>query len=110
MSETTTASTTASAPTYQNYILYRTAAFMFQPGYSYTQGTTPVIPAAQVSSPAGTVVATQQLTGLSGLEAPDGFAYALDAAKAYPVGSIYTPPAATTTTTATTTTGTTTAS
>ena len=51
--------------TTQNYILYRTAALMYQPGYSYTAGTTPVVPAAQVSSAAGTVIATQQLTSLT---------------------------------------------
>lgn len=77
----------------QNYILYRTAALMYQPGYSYTEGATPAVPAAQVSSAAGTVIATQQLTSLTGITAPEGFAYALDADGKYPVGSIYTPPA-----------------
>ena len=77
--------------TAQNYILYRTAAFMFQPGYSYTQGESPTVPAAQVSSPAGTVVSTQQMDSLTGVTAPDGFAYALDADRKYPPGSIYTP-------------------
>lgn len=89
--------------TMQNYILYRTADFMYQPGYSYTAGTTPAAPAAQISSPTNTVIATQQLTGLTGITAPAGFAYALDADGKYPVGSVYTPPADTTTTTTTTT-------
>ncbi|PYD77395.1 hypothetical protein CFR80_17995 [Komagataeibacter oboediens] len=75
----------------KNYILYRTAAFMYQPGYAYTQGATPSVPAAQVSSPVGTVVGTQQMTSLTGVTAPDGFAYALDAAGKYSAGSIYTP-------------------
>ncbi|MBL7233393.1 hypothetical protein [Komagataeibacter oboediens] len=75
----------------QNYILYRTVAYMYQPGYGYMQGTTPTIPAAQVSSAKGSVIATQKLSSLTGLSVPDGFAYALDAAGAYPMGSIYTP-------------------
>ncbi|WP_214176809.1 hypothetical protein [Komagataeibacter oboediens] len=77
--------------TTQNYILYRTAAFMYQPGYAYTQGATPFVPAAQVSSPVGAVVGTQQMASLTGVTAPDGFAYALDADGRYPPGSIYTP-------------------
>ncbi|MBV1825901.1 hypothetical protein [Komagataeibacter oboediens] len=81
--------------TTQNYILYRTAAFMYQPGYAYTQGATPFVPAAQVSSPVGAVVGTQQMASLTGVTAPDGFAYALDADGKYPVGSIYTPTPAT---------------
>lgn len=76
---------------YQNYILYRTAAFMYQPGYTYTEGQTPDIPAAIISSPLGTVIGTSQLSALTGITVPEGFAYALDAAKAYPVGSIYIP-------------------
>lgn len=92
MSDTTT---TASASTAQNYILYRTAALMYQPGYSYTAGTTPAVPAAQVSSAKGTVIATQNLFSLTGVSAPSGFAYALDADGKFPVGSVYTPPAAT---------------
>jgi len=79
------------APAYQNYILYRTAAFMYQPGYTYTEGQTPDIPAAIISSPLGTVIGTSQLSALTGITVPEGFAYALDAAKAYPVGSIYIP-------------------
>ncbi|KPH85786.1 hypothetical protein LU298_13505 [Komagataeibacter intermedius] len=75
----------------QNYILYRTAAFMYQPGYAYIAGETPVIPAAVISAPLGTVIATQLLSSLTGVTAPDGFAYALDAEGAYPPGSIYTP-------------------
>ena len=88
MTDTTTA-------TAQNYILYRTKALMSQPSYSYLSGDTPAVPAAVTASPAGTVVATQSLTGLTGITAPDGFAFALDADAKYPVGSIYTPPAAT---------------
>lgn len=96
----TTAATTAT--TAQNYILYRTKAYMSQPGYTYLQGDTPVIPAAQTIQAAGLVITTLQLTSTDGLTAPDGFAYALDADGKYPVGSIYTPPAATTTTGGTT--------
>lgn len=77
--------------TYQNYILYRTAAYMYQPGYGYMQGTNPTPPAVQVSSAKGTVIATQELSGLTGLSVPTGFAYALDAAGSYPMGSIYIP-------------------
>ncbi|MBV0888147.1 hypothetical protein KTQ54_06290 [Komagataeibacter oboediens] len=96
MTDTSTTSTaTAATAATQNYILYRTAARMYQPGYGYNAGDTPVVPAAQVSTAAGTVIATQQLTGLTGVTAPAGFAYALDADGKYPVGSIYTPPAAT---------------
>ncbi|GCE81843.1 hypothetical protein [Komagataeibacter oboediens] len=91
---TTTTATEASVTT-QNYILYRTVARMYQPGYGYNAGDTPVVPAAQVATAAGTVIATQQLTGLTGVTAPTGFAYALDADGKYPVGSIYTPPATT---------------
>ena len=84
MTDTTTA---------QNYILYRTKALMLQPSYSYLSGETPVVPAAVTASSAGMVVATQSLTGLTGITAPDGFAFALDADAKYPVGSVYTPPA-----------------
>ncbi|POF63603.1 hypothetical protein CFR73_09810 [Novacetimonas maltaceti] len=90
--------TTTTAPTMQNYILYRTKALMLQPPYSYLAGETPVIPAATVAGAVGTVVSTWSMTGMDGLTPPDGFAYALDAAKSYPVGSIYTPPATTATT------------
>ncbi|RBM07747.1 hypothetical protein [Novacetimonas cocois] len=86
---------TTTTPVAQNYILYRTRALMFQPAYSYLSGETPVPPAATVAGAVGSVVATQQLTGLTGVTTPDGFAYALDAAGAYPLGSIYTPPATT---------------
>lgn len=103
MSDTTT-------PAYQNYILYRTVARTIQPApYEGPDGKT-VTPPVMTAEAAGYVVGAQLLDGLEGVVVPDGFAYALDAAKAYPMGSIYTPPAATTTTTATTTTGTTTAS
>lgn len=77
--------------TNQNYILYRTKALMFQSSYSYLEGNTPTVPAAIVAGGVGTVVATQALTGLAGISAPDGFAYALDAAGKYPVGSLYAP-------------------
>lgn len=108
---TTTGTTTTATPVAQNYILYRTKAFMRQGGYTYLEGETPVIPAPVVSGAVGTVVQTQLLTSLDGITVADGFAYALDADGKYPVGSIYTPPADTTTTTTTTTTaGTTTAS
>ncbi|GBQ12656.1 hypothetical protein CFR78_10835 [Komagataeibacter rhaeticus] len=85
--------TDTATATYQNYILYRTKALMFQPSYNYLSGDTPVIPAATTASPVGEVVGTQSLTGLTGITAPDGFAFALDADGKYPVGSIYTPPA-----------------
>ena len=87
--------TDTTSTTYQNYILYRTADYMYQPGYGYMQGTTPTVPSAKVSSAKGTVIATQKLSSLTGLSVPDGFAYALDADGKYPVGSVYTPPAAT---------------
>jgi len=114
MSETAntsaTASANAAAPIYQNYILYRTVAKTFQPGsYVGPDGKT-VTPPVVTAEAAGYVVGAQLLDGLEGVVVPDGFAYALDADKAYPVGSIYTPPAATAPTTTTTTTGTTTAS
>ncbi|BBC78719.1 hypothetical protein AcetOrient_orf00537 [Acetobacter orientalis] len=69
---------------------------MYQPGYGYNAGDTPGVPAAQVSTAAGTVIATQQLSSLTGVTAPAGFAYALDTEGKYPVGSIYTPTAAAT--------------
>ena len=83
------------ATTTQNYILYRTVALMYQPGYSYAEGATPSIPAAQVASAKGTVIATRSLTSLTGVTAPDGWAYALDAAGAYPGGSGFAPVAST---------------
>lgn len=102
--------TTSTASAYQNYILYRTVAKTVQPAsYTGPDGKT-VTPEPVTAQAAGYVVGTQLLTGLTGIAVPDGFAYALDADKAYPVGSIYTPPAATASTTTTTTTGTTTAS
>lgn len=88
-----TSSTDNTAAQPQNYILYRTTTLMYQPGYSYTEGETPAVPAVQAASVVGTVIATQQLTGLTGVTAPSGFAYALDADGKYPIGSIYTPPA-----------------
>ncbi len=91
--DTTTA--TAATNAAQNYILYRTTALTTQPAsYKDPSGNT-VTPAAVTLLPAGTVIATQMLTGLTGITAPDGLAYALDADGKYPVGSIYTPPAAT---------------
>ncbi|MBV1825924.1 hypothetical protein [Komagataeibacter oboediens] len=77
--------------TTQNYIIYRTAAFMYQPGYAYTQGTAPSVPDALISSPVGTVTENNNLSGLTGIVADAGFAYALDADGKFPVGSIYTP-------------------
>lgn len=87
MTDTTTATTDT---TVRNYILYRTKALMFQPSYSYLTDATPVIPDATTTSGVGTVVATQSLTGTTGLTVPDGFAYALDADGKYSVGSLYT--------------------
>ena len=94
--------TTTSATTLQNYIMYRTKAYMSQPGYTYLEGDTPVIPTVQIIEAAGLVVSTQPLISLTGMTVPDGFAYALDADGQYPVGSIYTPPATTAATAATT--------
>ncbi|MBE7728860.1 hypothetical protein [Komagataeibacter sp. FXV3] len=91
MTDTTTTTTTNTATAAQNYILYRTVDLMYQPGYSYPEGTTPTPPAAQVSAARGLVVSTQSLTGLTGIVVPDGFAYALDAVGKYPTGSLYTP-------------------
>lgn len=75
----------------QNYILYRTKAYMSQPGYTYLEGDTPTIPAAQTIQAAGLVIATQQIDSLNGIVVPDGFAYALDADGKYPVGRLYVP-------------------
>ncbi|WP_291364236.1 hypothetical protein [Acetobacter sp. UBA5411] len=58
---------------YYNYILYRTKAMGDQP--------------------VGYVVATQLLSSLDGVAVPDGFAFVLDEAKKYPVGSEYMTPA-----------------
>ena len=93
MSGTATAADNA-ATAYQNYILYRTVARTYQPAsYIGPDGKT-VTPAAITAQPVGYVVATQLLSGLSDITVPTGFAYALDAAGTYPVGSTYTPPAA----------------
>ena len=103
-SDATTAApetSTTVGPVYQNYILYRTMALMWQPSYTYLDGTTPVVPAPQVSAAKGQVIAIQSLSGLTGVTTPDGFAYALDADGKYPIGSIYTPPDATATDTTT---------
>ncbi|GAN98155.1 hypothetical protein Geu3261_0514_004 [Komagataeibacter europaeus NBRC 3261] len=82
-------------PAPQNYILYRTTALTRQPeSYTDADGKT-ITPSPMVISPAGTVVGMQLLTTTAGIAVPDGFAFALDAAGTYPVGSIYTPPAAT---------------
>lgn len=78
-------------PTYQNYILYRTVAYMYQPASYTDQNGDKVTPDAIVAQAAGYVIGTQLLAGTSGITVPDGFAYALDAAKNYAVGSIYTP-------------------
>lgn len=68
----TTATPTVATPTpASNYALYRTAAYKGQP--------------------AGYVIAAQMLTDPAKVSLPAGFAYALDAAKNYAVGSIYTP-------------------
>lgn len=92
--------TTSTASAYQNYILYRTTAKVVQPAsYTGPDGKT-VTPPAVTAQKAGYVAGAQLLTGLTGITVPEGFAYALDADKSYPVGSIYTPP--TTTETATT--------
>ena len=93
MSGTTTSAGSA-ASGYQNYILYRTVARTYQPAsYIGPNGKT-VTPAAITAQPVGYVVATQLLSGLTGIFVPAGFAYAPDAAGTYPVGSTYTPPAA----------------
>ncbi|GCE89700.1 hypothetical protein [Komagataeibacter diospyri] len=84
------------ADTAQNYILYRTTALTAQPASYTDQSGTTVTPAVVTLLPAGEVIATQMLTGLDGVTAPAGLAFALDADGKYPVGSIYTPPAATT--------------
>ncbi|MFT8946023.1 MAG: hypothetical protein ABF876_05510 [Acetobacter aceti] len=76
---------------YQSYILYRTAAKTYQaPSYKGPDGKT-VTPPAVTSQAAGYVVSVQLLPGLTGIIMPEGFAYALDAAGAFPKGSIYTP-------------------
>ena len=64
---------------------------MFQPAASYIEGIEKPV-ASSISSPVGYVVQTMKLSGTVGLDAPAGFAYALDAAGDYPVGSVYTPP------------------
>lgn len=96
MTDTATASSAnVSAPTYQNYILYRTVPKTIQPAsYVGPDGKT-VTPPVMTAEAVGYVVGAQLLDGQEGIVVPDGFAYALDAAKAYPVGSIYTPPSAT---------------
>ena len=77
----------------QNYILYRTTPWTFQPAsYVGFDGKT-VTPKPVTQEDIGYVISTQLLYGLSGVTAPEGFAYALDADGKYPIGSIYTPPA-----------------
>lgn len=98
MSENTSA-TNAASVVYRNYVLYRTEAKIYQaPSYQGLDGKT-VTPAAITVQPVGYVVATQLLSGLTGIFVPAGFAYALDADEKYPVGSIYTPPSTTETAT-----------
>ncbi|GCE81796.1 hypothetical protein [Komagataeibacter oboediens] len=87
----TTTTATEATVTPQNYILYRTAARMWQREYFYTDGIAYTPPAATVSEAVGTVVGVQSFTSLTGVTAPEGYAYALDADGKYPVGSIYTP-------------------
>ncbi|MBS0995862.1 hypothetical protein [Gluconobacter cerinus] len=77
--------------TFQNWILYRTEALMFQPGYSYLPSAPGTPPAPVVSSPAGTVVNTISVVSDEGLTPPDGYKYALDADGKFPIGSVYTP-------------------
>jgi len=86
MSDATPAATSESP---QNWVLYRIAALMFQPGYTYQQGETPVVPAPVVYTPAGEVILTVQVVSGESLIAPDGYRYALDAQHAYPVGSVF---------------------
>lgn len=63
--------TTATSPTAQNYVLYRTQADGWQ----------------QV----GYVIMAMTLPGPTAFTPPAGMALGLDAAGAYPAGSIYTP-------------------
>lgn len=63
----------AAAPVATRHVLYRTAA--------------------HGGEKQGTVIATMDLISLDGVTAPQGFAFAVDPEGAYPIGSIYAPPA-----------------